>query len=164
MIIRKITDTDDRYQISRIYEEGWKYAYCDIVPRDYLDGIQTGAWAKRIDTTGRHTIVAIENDRFIGIAAYSASRYPQMNGYGEIISIYLLPEHIGKGYGKSLLQTAINGLEELGFKDIFLWVLEDNRSARRFYERCGFACDGTSTDINIGGKDLREIKYCYHSK
>lgn len=164
MIIREITNTDDKYQISRIYEESWKYAYRGIVPQDYLDNIQAGAWANHIDTDGRHTLVAIENNCFIGTAAYSASRFPQMNGYGEIISIYFLPEYIGKGYGKPLLQAAINGLNELGFKNIFLWVLEDNHSARRFYERCGFVCSDIYNNDNIGGKDLREIQYRYHTK
>ena len=164
MIIRKITETDDRFQISRIYEESWKYTYRGMVPQDYLDGIQAGAWVKQIDTAGRHTIVAIENDRFIGTAAYSASRFPQMSGYGEIISIYLLPEYIGKGYGKPLLQAVITGLDELGFKDIFLWVLEDNLPARHFYERCGFVCGGAVNNDTIGGKNLREIQYCHHIK
>ena len=161
MIIRKINDTDDRYQIGHIYEESWKYAYKGLVSQDYLDGIQADAWAKRIDDVGRHTLIATENNRPIGTAAYSASRFPKMNGYGEINSIYLLPECIGKGYGKLLLQAAINGLSEIGFTNIFLWVLEENHSARRFYERCGFVCSDIFNDANIGGKNLREIQYCY---
>ncbi|MDO5565671.1 MAG: GNAT family N-acetyltransferase [Planctomycetia bacterium] len=161
MIIRKINDTDDRRQIGRIYEESWKYAYKGLVPQDYLDGIQADAWAKRIDDAGRYTLVATENSCTFGTAAYSASRFPQMNGYGEINSIYLLPEYIGKGYGRLLLQAAINGLSEIGFKNIFLWVLEDNHSARRFYERSGFMCSGVFNNDNIGGKNLREIQFCY---
>lgn len=162
MLIRKITDADDRHQISRIYEQGWKYVYKGIIPQNYLDGIQADTWAKRITSPGRHTLVAIKNNRPIGVVAYSASRFSQMNGYGEINSIYLLPEYTGKGFGKLLLQAAINGLNEIGFKDIFLWVLEDNHSARRFYERCGFVNSGSFNDDTIGGINLREIQYCYH--
>ena len=164
MIIRKINSTDDRYQISRIYEESWKYAYKGIIPQEYLDGIQTGDWVKRIDTVGRYTVVAIENGRPIGTAPYSAARFPKMEGYGEINSIYLLPEYIGKGYGKPLLEAAISGLKVIGYADIFLWVLEDNLSARQFYERCGFECSGVFKDDNIGGRSLREIQYFYHVK
>ena len=60
-----------------------------------------GIGGKRIDAVGRYTIVAIENGRPIGTVSYSAARFPKMEGYGEINSIYLLAEYIGKGYDLS---------------------------------------------------------------
>lgn len=42
MEIRRIQESDDRWKISRIYEESWKFAYQGIVPQDYLDSIPTG--------------------------------------------------------------------------------------------------------------------------
>lgn len=76
------------------------------------------------------------------------------------MSIYFLPQYIGKGYGKLLLDAVVGELEQLGFHDIFLWVLEDNLRARRFYERAGFISTENYLDDTIGGKELREIQYC----
>lgn len=39
---------------------------------------------------------------------------------GEIVSIYLLPEYIGKGWGKALLQRAVEELHKEGYRDIFM--------------------------------------------
>lgn len=87
-----------------------------------------------------------------------------MNGYGEIISIYLLPEYLRKGYGKQLLQAAVDDLMRMGYKDIFLYVLEANAKTRHFYERFGFKANNTYLDDDIGGKSLREIQYVYRAK
>lgn len=80
---------------------------------------------------------------------------------GEIVSIYLLPEYIGKGWGKALLQRAVEELHKEGYRDIFLWVLEENRNARGFYERMGFRKREVYLNDNIGGRDLREVQYVY---
>jgi ribosomal protein S18 acetylase RimI-like enzyme len=49
-------------------------------------------------------------------------------------------------------------LKKKGFDKIVLWVLEDNASARRFYEKHGFAFDGTRKEIEIGKKYI-ELRY-----
>ena len=49
-----------------------------------------------------------------------------------------------------------------GCRDALLWVLEENRRARRFYERQGFRFSGEFMDDEIGGKPLREVLYLRH--
>lgn len=83
-----------------------------------------------------------------------------MNDWGEIVSIYLLPEYMGKGYGRALMTAVINLLKEMAFENIFLWVLEENHNARGFYEKMGFEPSGRYHNDNIGGKALREMQYC----
>ena len=76
------------------------------------------------------------------------------------MSLYLLPEFIGRGCGKALLAAAVNRLAGQGFQEVLLWVLEENRRARHFYERAGFAAPGDFLVDEIGGKSLREVLYC----
>lgn len=161
MKIRHIQQSDDRLAISHIYEESWKFAYKNILPQSYLDGIPTGKWASNLDREGLHSLVVIEGDKVVGTSSYCRSRTPEFEGFGEIISIYLLPEYIGKGYGKKLLQAVIGELAKLGYQDIFLWVLEENYRARSFYEKAGLSFDGNQTKISIGGKELTELCYSY---
>ena len=49
----------------------------------------------------------------------------------------------------------------MGYEDVFLWVLEENERARRFYENFGFVPTDDFLDDNIGGRDLREVRYIY---
>jgi RimJ/RimL family protein N-acetyltransferase len=44
------------------------------------------------------------------------------------------------------------GTSGAGYLSVTLWVLRDNRRARRFYERAGFAPDGASNVLDrLGG-------------
>ncbi len=148
--------------VSHIYEESWKFAYKDIIPKSYLESIPSGQWAAHLDQDGMNTLVMAEHGKLIGTSSYCASRFPDFPGFGEIVSIYFLPEYMGRGYGKMLLNAVIAELADLGYHDIFLWVLEENIRARRFYEKEGFVFGNQFLDDNIGGKSVREIQYCYH--
>ena len=160
MEIRPLRETDSRLEVSRIYEESWKTAYRDIVPQAYLDGIPAGHWAEALDRAGWDTLVLTEGERLIGTSSVCASRWPDWAGFGEVVSLYLLPEFMGRGCGKALLAAAVNRLAGQGFQEVLLWVLEENRRARRFYERAGFAAPGDFLVDEIGGKPLREVLYC----
>ncbi len=159
MCIRKLQPTDDLLTIEKIYIESWRYAYKDILPQQYLDSLSVGDWVNRLDKPNRHILVVELDGKLIGTASYGESRTPEYAGQGEVYSIYFLPEYMGKGYGKQLMTSVITELKELGYNSTFLWVLEDNIGARRFYEKMGFACSGEIKEAEIGGKIVREIKY-----
>ncbi len=40
-----------------------------------------------------------------------------------------------------------------------LWVLEDNRRARRFYEAAGWHADGAAVEDTTGGASLNKLRY-----
>lgn len=141
MEIRYIISLDDRNKISIIYEQSWKYSYCGIIPQDYLDSIQKGKWNRNFDILGLNTIVCIQDGKYIGTSSFCKSRFDKYPDSGELISIYLLPEYMRKGYGSKLLEFVMNEIKKQGFKEAFLCVLEKNRRARKFYENYGFKCD-----------------------
>lgn len=100
--IRYITKSDDRLAISKVYEESWKYIYKGIVPQDYLDSIPEGQWASHIEQADRKNLAMVQDGTIIGTSGFGKSRMAEMVGFGEIISIYFLPEYMGKGYGRAL--------------------------------------------------------------
>jgi len=159
-----MNSTDDRMEISKIYEESWKFAYHGIIPNDYLDSISEGRWMPNLDCQGRNTLVCVDNSRIVGTSSFCKSRFEQFQGWGEVISIYLLPDYIGKGYGRILMKAALSELKRQGYGEVFLWVLEENTRARVFYERFGFLPTDDFLDDNIGGRDLREVRYVYKNR
>lgn len=159
MEIRLLGPEDDRLAVSHVYEESWKYAYRGMIPNAYLDGIPRGRWASGLDAPGRASLVALDGGRIVGTCSYNASRFEKREGWGEIISLYLLPEAMGRGIGRMLLEAAVAALHRRGFQDVFLWVLEENVRARKVYERAGFHPSGATMDIEIGGRSVREMEY-----
>lgn len=157
MEIRYMEKSDSRLAISKVYEESWKHAYKGIVPKAYLESIPEGQWAANIEQENRKNLVVVKDRKIIGTSSFGKSRMDEMEGFGEIISLYLLPEYMGKGYGRLLLQAVLGELEKMGFACVFLWVLEENKNARHFYEKCGFVQSVQCLINNIGGKDLKEV-------
>ncbi|MBR4224634.1 MAG: GNAT family N-acetyltransferase [Oscillospiraceae bacterium] len=159
MDIRYMQPGDDPVRISDIYEQSWRYAYRGIIPQEHLDSIPKGKWVTHLGREGMHTLVAEHEGQLVGTASFCSSRWESYSGYGEIVSIYFLPEHMGKGYGTALLHRCMEELRGMGYENVLLWVLEDNTQARCFYEKNGFVLSGDVLDDQIGGKDLREVMY-----
>jgi [ribosomal protein S18]-alanine N-acetyltransferase len=60
----------------------------------------------------------------------------------EILSIAIDPAQRGRGLSRHLLLTHLGHLAGRGVRSIFLEVEENNRPARRLYERAGFGVVG----------------------
>ena len=158
-IVWYIDETDDRLEISNVYEQSWKSAYKGMIPQDYLDSIPSGRWAAKVDNPSWHSLVCVEDGKIVGTSSFCESRFDTFPGYGEVISIYLLPEYVGRGYGRQLMEKALAELKQMGYKKVMLWVLEENSIARDFYERMGFQLASEVRDDSIGGKSIREVSY-----
>lgn len=76
------------------------------------------------------------------------------SGEAEIMAIHTLPESWGTGLGHALLTR---GLADIGDRPVFLWAFEENRRARRFYEKHGLRFDGTMRTSEFDG--AKEVRY-----
>ena len=75
----------------------------------------------------------------------------------EISEFYVEPFFKGKGIGTKLIHYIISEAKKDNKKRIFLWVIQDNLSARRFYEANGFRENGETCIIEGTSK----IDICY---
>ncbi|MDD4159496.1 MAG: GNAT family N-acetyltransferase [Synergistaceae bacterium] len=162
MEIRRFLETDNIDDVSRVYAKSWKSAYCGIVPQDYLDSIPENRWSKILINELSNLWIVSDGKQIIGSSTYALARDEKYSGWGEIISIYLLPSYFHLGIGTKLLRASMNELFSMGYENIYLWVLEDNFSARRFYEKNGFKMKEDTMQSVIGGKLLNEIRYIYN--
>jgi len=75
----------------------------------------------------------------------------------ELYRIFVDPFMFGGGIGHKLAAHFEEVAIGQNYSDICLWVLEDNTKARAFYEKLGWAADGT---IRISGYfDVPEVRY-----
>lgn len=63
-------------------------------------------------------------------------------GDGEIQRLYILQGHQGGGRGTALLTTALDWLERVGPRTLWIGVWSENYGAQRFYARHGFEIVG----------------------
>ena len=161
-VIRYAT-VEDFYILGRIHCDSWKVAYKDIVPKQFLDSITVEKRAAYFEKALREKTeidaIAFDVSEPIGFITFGKCRdKDKTDDFGEIWGLYLDPKRWKKGYGKELMNFAIRVLRTSGFKNISLWVLEENLNAISFYERLGFSFDGTIKELNIG-KPINECRY-----
>jgi len=87
-----------------------------------------GRWRNAL-AEGRSALVYEDDGDAVGVA---------MTGPEWLDGLYVVPERWGSGLAVALHDAALDGLRGEGFDRCHLWVLEDNRRARRFYERLGW--------------------------
>lgn len=155
--------TEDSEVISKIHAISWKSAYKGIVPQDYLDELKNDFWVNAFHnwiSNNLFTALLIYDDEVpVGCIAYGKARDEEFSGWGEIVSIYVLPDYWGKGYGHRLLVTALLDMKKRGYKNCYLWVLRDNSKAKKFYEKHGFNCNNDEYNFEINNKSLTDIRY-----
>jgi ribosomal protein S18 acetylase RimI-like enzyme len=160
-------DEADIEAVSTIRVRGWQAAYAGIVPQTYLDAMtvegdvgQRRQWFSQPGRTSRD-LVALGDGGPVGWICFGPYRgeMPGLEKVGEVYALYISPDLIGQGIGRTLLGEAQAQMKGQGFETSALWVLCDNQRARRFYERAGYQADGAAQDDVYAGTTLTELRY-----
>ena len=88
-----------------------------------------------------------------------AARDEHAPGSGELWGIYAHPDAWSTGVGHALITAVEQALRSDGHETAYLWVLEGNERAARFYERHGWASDGARKVDTRPGLVLHERRH-----
>lgn len=128
-------------------------------PQDFLDTLSEGFWQLGLEQSVDRTFVAREGGEIVGVCTYGPARVEAFAGWGEVVSLYVQPERMGRGIGSKLLDPALDALAIEGYENVYLWVLADNAPARAFYEKRGFQLLERENAVEIAGERLLEACY-----
>lgn len=165
--------------MSLLHALGWRAAYRDSVPADYLareitDSRWTAVFRRNYQEGVYHGLLLYAGETPLCCAAYGPARVdtaaggticsfssPDLASWGELVSLYGHPDHWGEGYGSVVMEEVLRRLQEAGYPGCFLYVLRENDRARRFYERHGFIWDGHSLEVALTSDTvLMDLRYC----
>ena len=148
-------------RIALITSESWKSAYAGIIAEDYLASLTSAHWIDRLsgafEDKTLNVLVAKKDGEIIGFTGFGKSRQEDYSNDGEIVSMYFLPEYIGKGYGHKLMTRVLQELTNLGFANAILATLAANKRAIGFYTSSGFAVEKTGLLLRIGNSDYEYL-------
>jgi len=117
-------------------------------------------WSAAIRVPSTQVFVAMQGEALVGFCSVMPSRDSDAGAaVAEISAIYVDPRCWRSGLGTSLLETAVESAGQRRFKEITLWVLAANVSARAFYEARGFVADGVTKTEELPGFSLFEVRY-----
>ena len=153
MKVRFATQADSE-SIADIQVESWRDTYSANLPADYLAGPIAddlrNHW-NEWDVNADDVVLVVEDERILGFIAIWCRPDPFVD------NLHARPYHRSAGLGAKLLQTAFRELVERGHETAYLWVVESNVAAIRFYERLG----GSITERalkNLLGHDVPNLK------
>lgn len=165
--------------MSLLHALGWRVAYRDSVPADYMareitDDRWVPVFRQNHEEGVYHGLLLYGGDTPLCCATYGPARVDQSAGdticnfsspdlaaWGELVSLYAHPDHWGKGHGSVVMEEVLRRLHAAGYPGCFLYVLRENDRARRFYEKHGFAWDGHSLEVTLPPNAvLTDLRYC----
>jgi ribosomal protein S18 acetylase RimI-like enzyme len=159
-------EINDASALAEVHVRTWQHAYRGQIPDAVLDALsverRAGQWRTWLSeqVEGTSVSVAVENEAVVGFCWVGRSRDEDATDTtGELLAIYVLPQHQGLGIGRSLMADGVDRLKAAGFQDAILWVLESNSSARGFYERYGWIADGAVKSEQVGETPVTEDRY-----
>jgi L-amino acid N-acyltransferase YncA len=146
--------------IAEIHVTAWQVAYAGILPDGYLTALSiekhTAFWKLELTAGRTITMVAVHSDTIIGWISGGMCRDADAPECTEVHALYVSPDWWGGGSGKKLMRAVSSRFPSASATT--LWVLEQNRRGKRFYQHLGFAADGAAKIIRIGGAELTEIR------
>lgn len=164
MSIREAESADAK-AIAKVHIQTWQSSYAGIVPAEFLASLSyqnREAWWVDILEDKQSSMCSfvadVEGEGIVGFAGAGPERDGDRTYLAELYMIYVLQPYQRRGFGRGLFSAVTERLILDGFPSMLLWVLQDNRSACRFYEALGGKKVSKKT-IEIGGANLVEVAY-----
>lgn len=150
-----------------VHAGSWEAAYRGLMPDEVIDrltvDVRTAGWSRALTDPEPRTaaFVAEHGGQLVGLSWVGPTRDDDLDNekVGEVLAIYVLPDHWGHGHGKDLMARSLDWLRSAGFSAAMLWVLDTNTIGRAFCERGRWRLD-TATKIDESlGSPLNEVRY-----
>lgn len=162
MKIRSFSESDIPL-LARVQLAAWQKAFRDILSDKLLDSLTiddfVGGWEKVSQIADRTNLVIEDDQGVFGFVSFGPA--PDEDGfeeYIEICAIHVHPEKWRRGAGAALMNEALTQIKRSGGRNVLLWTMTDNSTARSFYEREGFFPKDERTSER-GGETFQEVRF-----
>lgn len=156
----------DAEAVALLHARSWRRNYRGAFTDAFLDGDldeeRLRVWRKRLDHPSADQLVrlAVDGPDLVGFVCAYGAHDPQWGSFVDNLHVADGSRH--NGVGSSLMQqTGTWLIPRYSGLGIYLWVLEANSGARRFYERLGAENAGVSTMETHGGAVVRSCRYTW---
>jgi GNAT superfamily N-acetyltransferase len=155
----------DAAAIAALHAASWRPCYRGALNEAYLDGeldAERGrVWSQRLDepASNQYVVVADRDGRLQCFACAYLGSDPE---WGTLLdNMHVAAELRRRSVGGQLMRAVASRCLTAGSARLYLWVLESNQRARRFYERHGAALSGADVWSPPGGGTVARHRYAW---
>lgn len=168
MIVFRSATEKDIEGIAALHTRSWQQNYRGALSDDFLDNKapteRLNVWESRLKkgNTNQVVIVAETDHEIVGFVCVYLNHNKE---YGSLLdNLHVSSSMQGKGVGHRLMYLAAKEIEQkLPNSDMYLWVLEQNVNAIRFYEGLGGERIETVKEMDIGDRPVVKSRYYWKS-
>ena len=150
--------------IASLHAASWRIAYRGLLLDKYLDtdlaGDRARYWSEKMaHLKGKEFVLVAEIDN--DVVGFIAIMDVLDAGYKALVdNLHVVPHLKGYGIGGKLMRAAAKKLLADGRNNFYLWVLEGNHPAEKFYTAIsGRPADRKQSDF--GGKEVWATRYVW---
>jgi ribosomal protein S18 acetylase RimI-like enzyme len=156
----------DADAIAAMHADNWRATYRGHMQDAYLDGNifdeRRQLWRERMTAppAGQVVLLALEHGDIVGFSCMIGNENQQ---WGSMLdNLHVSGSHKGRGIGEQLIRETARRLNA-GYPGLgmYLWVLEANEGARRFYHRLGAINAERDTWSPPDGSTLPCLRYAW---
>lgn len=162
----RIAQPTDATAIAALHAKSWQENYTSSMSAEYLENVapqeRLQVWNDRFNKPlpNRWTLLAEENDQLIGFICMETNDDPKWGALLDNLHVNSIFQ--GRGIGRELMQRGAEFLrnepQPTGF---YLWVLTDNESAIKFYQRIGGRQEGEARTLILVGQETAVYRYVW---
>jgi ribosomal protein S18 acetylase RimI-like enzyme len=161
-------EPSDAEAVAALHARSWRESYRGSFHDAFLDGDLVGerlrVWRERLDRprVDQFVQLAVAGTSLVGFVCAYGAHDP---AWGSLVdNLHVATAAKRSGIGAVLMRQAGAWLAaQYPDSGVYLFVLEVNASARRFYERLGARNAGVSTMETHGGAVVRSCRYVWPS-
>lgn len=156
----------DAAAIAELHAESWRVAYRGMLKDDYLDRTifaeRQALWEERFRSSPSNQFVVVAETTG-GVTGFACIYGGEDATWGSFLdNLHVAPDQKRQGVGTVLMaDVAAWSLRSWPAKGMYLWVLESNTSAMRFYEKLGGSRVGEGVWTSPDGGEYRKLRYAW---
>lgn len=163
MISYSVANPEHTEAIARLHAYSWQTHYRGMFNDDYLDhqviSDRLEVWQRRFAKSAKeqYVVLAEDNQLLCGFGCVYLNYHQQ---YGALLdNLHVHHDWQGKGIGRALMIHCCQWVvQQDPDSKLYLWVLKDNHSARRFYQKLGGVQVEEITENNPGGGSSKVVR------
>ncbi|MDJ1478980.1 GNAT family N-acetyltransferase [Cytophagaceae bacterium YF14B1] len=156
----------DAESIAILHATSWRNTYRGMFSDSFLD---TEVWKDRKNVWEQRFFSPIPNQKVIvaeengSLSGFVCAFGDEDSVWGTLIdNLHVSRQKQGQGIGAQLLKQIVFWMQHSHLSDSFyLWVLNDNHPARRFYEKLGAINQEAVLHDNPGGGQSLALRYAW---
>ena len=154
----------DARAMAELNVAAWRAFFVGLVPQALIDGQQAEPrvryWEEHLPSVPpARTWVAQRGGRVIGFTQVGPSRDPDAPEAAELYGMYVLPEVVGTGVGRALMEAALEYCRAGPWREAILWTLPGDHRAARFYRSWGWEPEGVAKTGHSPLGDIDSVRY-----